>query len=396
MKIAYFDCIAGASGDMILGALLDAGLSEQELRARLAGLHLAGFDLDVHRVVKNGFSATKVDVIVSDGVPARHLADIEAIVTQSELPQHIREKAIAIFRRLGEVEAGIHGVPLEQVHLHELGGVDTIVDVAGALVGLDALGVERVYASPLPLGRGFARGAHGKFPLPAPATVALLKGVPVTGSELEMELVTPTGAALLVSLAESFGPIPAMTLTAVGYGAGGWDLPIPNVLRLLVGEATSPGAGTIQTLVMLATNIDDLNPQFYEHVMARLFAAGALDVTLAPIQMKKNRPGTQLEVLCLPDDAQTMTEILFTETSTLGVRRQLLERHALPRLISTIETPYGVVRVKTARLGSGRGKSVPEYDDCRRLAEQHNLPLSEIYRAVTRVTEQTAAGEKQP
>jgi len=301
MKIAYFDCIAGASGDMILGALIDAGLPEAALRERLTALKLVDFELRSRRVQKHTFSATKVDVIVAKDVPERHLADILAIVDESELPAAIRAQATAIFRRIGEAEAAIHGTDLAHVRLHELGGVDTIVDVVGALVGLDALGIERVYASPLPLGRGFIRGSHGQIPLPAPATVSLLKGAPVIGSEIEMELVTPTGAALLSTLAAGFGPIPPMTLTAVGYGAGGRDLAIPNVLRLLIGEdaaiATHPEE---ETVTVLETNIDDLNPEIYDYVMARLFGAGALDVFLSPIQMKKNRPAVAARHLPAP------------------------------------------------------------------------------------------------
>jgi hypothetical protein len=387
MPTAYFDCIAGASGDMILGAMLDAGLPEATLRERLAGLHLKDFDLRCYRVNKNGFSAMKVDVIVHDDVPARHLPDIEAIITASDLPPALQARAVAIFRRLGEVEAGIHGVPLEETHLHELGGVDTIVDVVGVLAGLEVLGVERVVVSPLPLGRGFVRGAHGQIPLPAPATVALLKGVPVVGSDLNLELVTPTGAALLTSLAESYGPLPAMTLAAVGYGAGRRDLPIPNVLRLLLGDAPPAAGGLItETLTLLETNIDDLNPELYEYVMARLFEAGALDVFLAPIQMKKNRPATLLRVLCRPGDAELLSGILFAETSTLGVRRQSIARDSLPRASHTVETPYGPVRVKVARWGEGQVqfKTAPEYDDCRRLAEAVGVPLREVYRAAER------------
>ena len=384
MKIAYFDCISGASGDMILGALLDAGLPEATLRERLAALRLDGFDLRCRQVVKNGLSATKVDVLVADHVPARRLPDIEAIVQGSDLPPAIKDKAAAIFRRLGEVEAGIHATTPDQVHLHELGGVDTIVDVVGALVGLDALGIEAVYASPLPLGRGFVRGAHGQIPLPAPATLALLEGVPVVGSDLEVELVTPTGAALLTSLAVAFGPVPAMTLAAVGYGAGGRDLPIPNVLRLLVGDQATPGDATVETLAVLETNIDDLNPEIYDYTMARLFKAGALDVFLSPIQMKKNRPATLLRVLCQPGDADALTAILFAETSTLGVRRHMVMRHCLARSSHTVETPYGQVRVKVARWGDRQAKAAPEYDDCRRLAEASGVPLREVYRAAER------------
>jgi uncharacterized protein (TIGR00299 family) protein len=389
MKIAYFDCIAGASGDMILGALLDAGLPEAALRQGLAALHLDDFDLRPRRVVKNGFSATKVDVLVADDVPARHLPEIEAIVMGSDLAPSIKEQARAIFRRLGEVEANIHDTTLDHVHLHELGGVDTIVDVVGALVGLNALGIGRVYASPLPMGRGFVQGAHGAIPLPAPATLALLahhtpssgEGVPMVGVDLEVELVTPTGAVLLSTLAAGFGPIPAMTLSAVGYGAGGRDLPIPNLLRLLVGDQAAPDGAVTETLTLLETNIDDLNPEIYDYVMARLFDAGALDVFLSPIQMKKNRPATLLRAMCRPDDANALMSILYAETSTLGVREQLVTRHCLERAIHTVETPYGPVRVKVAGWGDEHLKAAPEYEDCRRLAEVSGAPLREVYRA---------------
>ncbi len=462
MKIAYFDCIAGASGDMILGALVDAGLPLETLRERLAALRLADFDLRARRVAKNAFAATKVDVIVADDVPERRLADIEAIVMNSDLASAIKERAVAIFRRMGEAEAHIHGTTLADVHLHELGGVDTIVDVVGALVGLDELGVEQVVVSPVPLGRGFIRGAHGQIPLPAPATVALLKGAPIAGSPLEMETVTPTGAALLTSLAASFGPIPPMKLQALGYGAGSRDLPIPNVIRVLIGESapalkpktphhhhphphehghehphdyehnhehphhhdhdehdhphtpdhehphehdhphhhdhkhdhehstTPQSPSTVYSLPstvylsVLETNIDDLNPEIYEYVMGKLFAAGALDVYLSPIQMKKNRPATLLRLLCRPDDVQAMTAILFAETTTLGIREQTVIRHALPRVIEHVGTPYGPVHVKVAELPDGATKRAPEYEDCRRLAEEHGVPLREVYRAASR------------
>ncbi|MGC9468805.1 MAG: LarC family nickel insertion protein [Anaerolineae bacterium] len=498
-KIVYFDCIAGASGDMILGALVDAGLPISDLRERLGALHLAGFDLQSHRVFKNAFAATKVDVIVSDSVPERRLGDILDIVAQSDLPGEIKDRAMAIFRKIGSAEADIHGTSLEEVHLHELGGVDTIVDVVGALVGLDALGVDRVVSSPIPLGRGFIHGAHGRIPLPAPATVALLKGVPVVGSPMEVETVTPTGAALLGSLADDFGPIPSMNIEMVGYGAGTRDLPVPNVIRLLIGtelerpvsshrhphthshdetshrhshsssheqgssshrhphphnehtisashhhapvrneanahhnhEAPPPHehhhphehagpsdhtqedvAHTLDserreiahrahshsdthscldtaTLRVLETNIDDLNPEFYEYVMDRLFAAGALDVFLSPIQMKKNRPATLLRVLCQPDDVEAMTTILFEETSTLGIREQTVNRHALPRSVKHIDTPYGSVHVKVAQLSNGEIRAAPEYEDCRRLAHAENVPLREVYQAAQEAARRT-------
>jgi uncharacterized protein (TIGR00299 family) protein len=381
MKIAYFDCIAGASGDMILGALLDAGLSEAQLKEQLARLHLPGFDIRSQRVVKQGISAVKADVLVADERSERRLADIRAVVQESDLADDIRTQAISIFDRLGQVEAEIHGIPAEQVHLHELGGLDTIVDVVGTLVGLKALEVTRVYASSVSLGGGFATGAHGAIPLPAPATLALLKDIPVVGRDLEMELVTPTGAVLLASLVESFGPIPPMALKSVGYGAGGRDLPVPNVLRLLLGEQAVPNSATRETLVTLETNIDDLNPQTYEYVMARLLEAGALDVTLSPLQMKKERPGTQLWVLCRPGDADRLAKIIFTETSTLGIRKQQVERLSLARSIETVETPYGTIRVKIAELGGGQVKIAPEYEDCRRLAQEQQVPLGKVFQA---------------
>lgn len=381
MKIAYFDCISGASGDMILGALIDAGFPFERLQSGLALLGLDGYQIEHHPVVKNGFKATKVDVLVKDDVTERHLADILAIVEKSQLPAEVKARSTTLFTRLAEVEAGIHGTSLEHVHLHELGGIDTMVDVVGAFLGFQLLGIEKAYASPLPLGRGFVRGAHGQIPLPAPATVALLKGVPVVGSELNMELVTPTGAAILTALVESFGSIPAMTLTSVGYGAGGRDLPIPNVIRLLLGETGLADASLHETLVTLETNIDDLNPQIYDYLMECLFQNGALDVTLTPMQMKKNRPAVLLWVLCHPSRSADLEKILFKETSTLGIRRGLVERHALPRSFQRVETPYGAVQVKIAHLGGGESRPVPEYDDCRRLAKENGVAFREVHQA---------------
>jgi uncharacterized protein (TIGR00299 family) protein len=384
MKIAYFDCIAGASGDMLLGALVDAGLPVESLREQLVALHLGDeFELKAQRVSKNGFGATKVDILVHEHQHGRHLAEIETIILKSSLPGAIQEKAIGMFRRLAEVEAGIHGKPVEEVHLHEVGGVDTIVDVVGTLVGLETLGVEQVYGSPLPLGRGFVKGAHGQIPLPAPATLALLKGIPVRGSEIEMELVTPTGALLLSTLCVAFGPIPAMTLTGLGYGAGGRNLPIPNVVRLLLGEQSAGRKqGTdVESLVLLETNVDDNSAEITGYVMEKLFAAGALDVFFTPIQMKKNRPATLVSVLCRPVDVDALEMILFRETSTLGVRRQSVERRCLERESETVNTPYGPVRVKVARLPDGSTKRAPEYEDCKRAAQAHDVPLRKVYDA---------------
>ncbi len=397
MKIAYFDCIAGISGDMILGALIDAGLPLATLQEQLARLDMHGeFTLQAQRVTKNGFKATKVDVHIphdapdADHLPAhshshgRHLAEIEAVLQHSRLPASIQQRAGQIFRRLAEVEAGIHDMPVEEVHLHEVGGVDTIVDVTGALLGLEALGIEKVFASALPLGGGFVRGAHGQIPLPAPATVALLKGVAVRGSEIEKELVTPTGAAILTSISSAFGPIPSMTLKEVGYGAGGRDLAIPNVVRLLIGEQE---AGSVETLALLETNVDNCNPEIFGYLMERLLALNALDVFFSPIQMKKNRPATLISVLCRPTEAEALTAVLFAETTTLGVRQMRVERRCLERSSETVVTPYGAVRVKTARLPDGSSKRAPEYEDCRKAALEHGVALRLVYAAA----EQAAA-----
>ena len=381
MKIAYFDLIGGASGDMLLGAMLDAGLVFEALRDGLAGLNLSGYRITPQKVNKQGFQATRVDVIVEDHVTERSLVEILSLVSASHLPAQVKLDAAAIFQRLGEVEAGIHGVPLEQVHLHELGGTDTIIDVTGVLLGLRELGVEEVVCSPFPLGRGFIQGAHGIIPLPSPATAALLRGAPVVGSEIEKELVTPTGAAVLTHLAKTYGPIPSMTLHSVGYGAGGRDLPLPNLLRLLLGEKSGPTSAQVETLALLETNIDDLNPQVYDYLLDNLFQAGALDVTLAPVHMKKNRPAVQVSVLCHLHQANSLEAILFVETSTLGIRRSLVERRALPRSFQIVETPFGPVRLKLAEVTPGKTRAAPEYEDCRKLAAALGVPLQEVYQA---------------
>jgi pyridinium-3,5-bisthiocarboxylic acid mononucleotide nickel chelatase len=379
MKIAYFDCIAGASGDMLLGSLVDAGFHEDALQAQLNDLNLHGFQVSVSRVLKHGLSATKLNVIIKDDQPTRSLVEIEAIINSSSLSAPIKQRANSIFRKLATVEADIHDSTVDQVHLHELGGIDTVVDVVGVLLGLDYLDIQQVYASPLPMARGFVNSVHGPLPLPAPATLALLEDVPVFGTDLDVELVTPTGAVLLKSLVSQFMTIPPLVLHRTGYGAGQRDLPIPNLLRVLIGEQQSQVAPHAETLVLLETNIDDLNPEIYDYVFTRLFAAGALDVFLSPILMKKNRPASLLSVLSSPGDVSSLLEILFYETSTLGVRQQTVNRVALARQFQKVETPYGPVRVKIAQLASGQVKISPEYEDCRMLAEQHQLPLMDIY-----------------
>ena len=381
MTVAYLDCIAGASGDMLLGALIDAGVSAAELRRRLAELRLPGFELSARRVRKAGIGALQVEVRVTDQATERHLPEIIALVEGSAVPAAIKRRAAAIFRRLGQVEATIHGASLERVHLHELGGIDTIVDVVGVLTGFELLGVERVVCSPLPLARGFVDSAHGRLPLPAPATVALLEGVPVTGAEVEGELVTPTGAALVTALAAEFGALPAMAVRATGYGAGRAERAIPNVVRLLVGEAAAGADPSGEQLFVVETNIDDMNPELYDYVSARLFAAGALEVFTQPVAMKKNRPGTLLSVLCRPAQRAALRHLLFRETTTIGVREHPVQRYALARETCRVATRYGEIRVKVARGAGLEPRAAPEYDDCRRAAEETRAPLPDVYQA---------------
>ena len=389
MTVAYLDCIAGASGDMLLGALLDAGVAEEELRSRLEELRLPGFELHVRRVQKAGIGARQVEVRVTDHATERHLPEIIGLVEASAVPVAIKRRAAAIFQRLGEVEAAIHGAPLERVHLHELGGIDTIVDVVGVLTGFELLRVERVVCSPLPLARGFVDAAHGRLPLPAPATVALLEGVPIVGAEVEGELVTPTGAALVTALAADFGALPAMQVRSVGYGAGRAERAIPNVVRLLVGEATAIGAAAdsrvaepaTEQLSVIETNIDDMSPELYEYVGERLFAAGALEVFTQPVAMKKNRPATLLSVLCRPAQRAAVRHLLFRETTTIGVREHAVQRYALARDTCRVATPHGEIRVKVVRGPGLEPRWAPEYDDCRRAAEATGTPLQAVYLA---------------
>lgn len=388
MKTAYFDCIAGASGDMLIGALLDAGLPLAALQAELDKLHLHEFSLAATPVMKNGFAATKAGVHVHDHAHARHLHDLRAVVEASHLSHAVKSRAIRVFTRICEAEAGIHRESIDAVHLHEVGGTDAIVDVCGTLAGLELLGIGHVVVSPLPLGRGFVHGAHGNIPLPAPATLALLKGCPITGSPIDAELVTPTGAALLAEISDGFGPIPSMTVESIGYGAGTRDLAIPNVLRVLIGTANAPLSGmTTESLVQLESNIDNDTPELLGHLAEHLMAHGALDVIMLPAQMKKDRPGVQIQVLCSPGQASALEAILFQESSTLGIRRHSVQRDSLPRHIEPIATPYGTIRCKVARLPDGSLKIAPEFEDCRAAAQSANLPLREIMHAARHAAE---------
>ena len=381
MRLALFEAFAGASGDMILGALLDAGLAIETLRDGLARLDIDGWAVRGETVERRHLRATKVHVDVDPDVRLAHWGDVQRVLTASRLSPSARTASLRIFARLFDAEAHVHGATRETVHLHEMGNLDTLIDVVGAVVGLEALGVERLYCGALPAGRGTIRTAHGLLPAPGPAVMALMGGAPMRHVDIEAELVTPTGAAILTTLADGFGAYPPLTVTATGYGAGMKDLPFANVLRLIIGE-TGQASLAVERVALLETQIDNMSPEWYEHAARRLFDAGAFDVYLTPIQMKKGRPGTLLAVVCRPADAEALSGIILAETMTLGVRRQDMDRYCLPREIVAVETAYGPVQAKLALLPDGRRRVAPEYEACRRVAEAHGVPLWEVYRAV--------------
>lgn len=379
MKLAYFDCPSGAAGDMILGALVDAGVPLEALRAELRKLPLGGFEVVAREVRKGAFRATKVDVEIDAAAHHVHrsLADILEILGASTLDATVRERAGRIFTRLAEAEARAHGTTRDAVHFHDVGAVDAIVDVTGAVIGLALLGIEAVHVSALPLGGGFVQGPHGRIPVPGPGTAELLRGFPVVDTGVRAELVTPTGAAILTTLASDAGRMPAMTVRAVGYGAGTLDLPdTPNLVRLFVGEteAAAPREGIVQ----LETTIDDMSPQLYEPLMDRLFEVGAVDVFLTPVVMKRSRPGTVLTALCPPERVGELTRVLFEESTTIGVRWSRWERAVLPREIVTLTTSLGALAFKVSRL-EGRVVTVtPEFAEVARIAREKSLPAREV------------------
>lgn len=385
-KLLYLDCYAGASGDMLLGALIDAGVSVDELRRALGSLGLEeGFRIETQRVRRAGVSATKFNVITpgtGEGAhPHRHLSGIERQVRRSALSPAAQDRAIALFRRLAEVEASIHEMPIEKVHLHEVGALDSIIDIVGAVHAFEILGIEDVVSSPLNVGSGTVGCAHGTFPVPAPATARLLAGVPVYASGPSMELVTPTGALLVTAYARAFEPLPEMSIERIGYGAGDRDPKgFPNTLRVFVGErSVSRQARTDHApVVEIRCEIDDMNPQIFGTLMDRLLEAGAFDVYYAPVQMKKNRPGTLVTVLCAPADRERLLAILFRETTSIGVRWQEMQRECLERSFDVVQTPVGEVRFKVARREGRIVNAVPEYEDCLRIANARGLSVKDV------------------
>ncbi|MDI7258357.1 MAG: nickel pincer cofactor biosynthesis protein LarC [Thermodesulfobacteriota bacterium] len=384
MRIAYFDCFSGASGDMILGSMIDAGLNPGGLREELKKLRLKNISLKVRKVLRNGISATQV--IVEGRNKKRHsrsLREILQIIDRSRLESEVKEKSREVFERIASVEAKIHRRPMEEIHFHEIGGLDSLVDIVGGVWGFRKMGIERLYVSRVNVGTGFVKCEHGILPVPAPATLSLMKGKPVYSSGVERELLTPTGAALLTSLGSEFGKMPGIVVEKIGYGAGRDDLPHPNLLRLIIGreEAT---AGK-EKVMIVETNIDDMNPQFYDYVMERLLGMEALEVFLTPILMKKNRPATLLTVICSAEKLPSVIDFLIRETTTLGLRWREEERSCADREILTLETRYGEIRFKMARWEGKVVNLSPEYEDCKRLALRNRVSLKEIFEEAKRV-----------
>ena len=380
MKVAYFDCFAGISGDMTLGALVDAGLSFAALKSELDKLSVREFTLSQRRVEKHGIAGTKIDVNAREGHVHRHLKDVLEIIDNSAISASAKEKAARVFQKLAEAEAKIHNTTIEAVHFHEVGAVDAIVDVVGAIVGLELLGIEAIYASKFRFGSGHTRGAHGAMPVPVPAVVEMTKGFPTERTDIPYELVTPTGAALLTALASNIGETIQLRTESTGYGAGTRDVEqVPNLLRVEIGELVTDTQ--TDTPVLLETNIDDMTPEIYGYLIDRLLEAGARDAFLTPVIMKKGRPGIQLTVLADPNKETELTELIFSETTTLGIRRLPVQRHILERRTDTVQTPYGPIRVKIADLG-GKQRITPEYDDCARIAREQQVPILDVYKSV--------------
>ena len=390
MRLAYFDCIAGISGDMALAALIDAGADFAPLKDELAKLPIGPFDIDVEEVETHGIHAKRVVVRASTAGVIRTYASIRTLLDAAGLPVDALELAQRIFRRLAEAEARVHRKEIDLVTFHEVGAVDSIVDITGTALALSMLGVERVFSSAVPTGFGMTKTDHGAMPIPAPAVVELLRGAPLYSKGVPVELVTPTGAAILAATVEGFGELPMMIVGSVGYGAGTHRLDFPNVLRVMVGEqAGARGgdepAGGDSTEVVLDTNVDDLNPELYGFVIERLLAAGAQDAWLTPVVMKKGRPGVKISVLCSPERAETMRAIVFRETGTLGVRSTEVSKRALDRETVKVETSHGAVAVKVG-LFEGRPITVsPEYEDCTRVAREAGVPARDVYEEAVRL-----------
>lgn len=385
MRILYFDCFSGISGDMILGALLDLGIKAEDWKEELKKIPIEGYKVEISRKQKGALWGTDVNIILENENSHRHLEDIIRIVNESDLSETVKEKAKEIFYKIAEAESKIHNEPMEEVHFHEIGAIDTIIDVLGSLILLEILKIDKVYASPLPLGSGFVNTSHGIIPVPAPATLEILKGAPVYRDNRQGELVTPTGAAIISTIADFIDKSPIMKIEKIGYGCGKKDFLYPNLLRVFLGELIE-NIPDEEKNVILETNIDDMNPQIFGYLTELLFKEGALDVFLTPVYMKKGRPGVLLNVIAPLYLEEKLTEIIFRETTTLGIRKYYVDKKVMNREIREVETKWGRIRVKFAQYNNIT-KAYPEYEDCKKVAERENIPLKDIILEIEKIIE---------
>lgn len=390
MRIAYFDCFSGISGDMFVGALLDAGLKIEILEKELNKLNLSGYQLEVNKVLKKGISASQFKVKIQEKGVERRFKDILNILEESKLDEEIKNEVKKIFFKIAEAESKIHQEDIEKIHFHEIGGLDSIMDISSAVIGIKALEIKEIYSSPLPLGKGFVKCAHGILPLPAPATLELLKNIPTYSGGMESEMVTPTGAAIISTLTKDFGERPLMKIEKIGYGAGEREFSIPNLLRVSIGEKILSNRDLMDGYVhdealLIETNIDDMNPEFYDYIMDKLFSQGALDVFLTPIQMKKNRPAQMFSIIVYEQNLKEILKVLFSESTTLGVRIKEVKRLKLTQQNFIAETKYGKIKVKVGIFKEDIKTIAPEYQDCQKIAQQYQVPLKEIYEEAKKV-----------
>ncbi len=387
MKVAYFDCFSGVSGDMILGALIDAGLGLEELEEELGKLGISGYKLRTEKTVRKGISGTKFSVSIDERNVDRSLKDIVEILDCSGLDDGIKASGKKVFRELAVVEAKVHNKDIEKIRFHEVGGLDSVIDVIGSLIGIKKLGIEAVHSSKFRVGRGFIECEHGTIPVPAPATLELLKEIPVCSNDIQAELVTPTGIAILKNLSKSFGVMPEMKIEKIGYGAGSRELEIPNLLRVCVGEINAQEYEKDEA-ILIETNLDNMNPEFFDYTCEMLLKQGALDVFMTPVYMKKNRPGTMLSVLATPDKLDEVVSTIFAETTTLGVRIHSVERKKLVREVVPVKTRFGEMKVKVSKAGGEVKNIAPEYEDCRKIALKQGIPLKDVYEEVKKIAQE--------
>lgn len=377
MEIAYFDCFSGISGDMILGSLIDLGLDIEYLKNEFKKINISGYEINAEKIKKRDISCIKVNITVKDKQKYRSLKEINALIDKSELNPEVKKKSKDIFLKLAKAESKVHNIDIDKIHFHEIGAIDSILDIIGAVIGLDKLNLKKIYCSTIPVGRGFVKSAHGKLPIPAPATSELLKGIPTYSTKVEGELVTPTGAAIISSLTESFGEMPLIQIEKIGYGAGKSDFDHPNLLRIFVGESLENYNTDVVNVIEV--NIDDMNPEYYEVVFEKLLKNGALDVYLTNIQMKKNRPGIKLSIITPLEITNQLTDIIFNETTTFGLRIYKTDRKKLFVEKVKVKTKYGEITIKIGKTKDEIKLISPEYEDCKKLAQENNVSLKEIY-----------------